>query len=197
MSSLAAPDAWADTVRRLRGEDWMRTTQHTWGYDAETGIEVQVDAASWPVDFRIAEIPAEARTWSGLTEAVRRAISAATIAQLAENTEARGLTPEREQRARDALAGRYRLTAPRIPRRGPIRRPDVPVAGPTASAATRHRHRIEGSSRAGELRVEANSIYGMTRIVGDDEFLATCAPDLLRYALREAFADAGHAAGGV
>lgn len=190
MSSLAAPDAWADTVRRLRGDDWMRTTAHTWGLDAETGIEVQVDAASWPVDFRIEEIPDEARTWGGLTDAVRRAISAATIAQLAADRLARGLSAERLQRARDALAGRLRLTAPRIPRRGPIQRLEAPVQGPR-TMATGGRSRIEGRSLQGEVTVVANSTYGLTRIGGDEEFLARCRPDALRFALREAFGSAG------
>jgi hypothetical protein len=183
-----------ETQRPFRARAWFTTMADERGRDDRTGLEVDVDPTGWVTDVRLAEPSPELRSPEGLEAAVRRAVGEALLVHLARSASERTLTEAERQRARDLLDGRTRLDRPRVTRSPQLVRPAEPFTPPTYHADERLARQCVGSSQGGELRVTMSVLSGLVGLDADAEFLRTADADLLRHALREAFADAGRTA---
>ena len=124
---------------------------------------------------------------AGLLRAVRRAVGGAALAHLAAVAHGRGLPPDRVAHGEELVAGRRRLTPPptyRSPRLAPPRGPVHPRAW---RADERWGRTATGRSHEGEVVVVLGWVGGLRELHADAGFLRSTSPDLLRYALTEAF----------
>jgi hypothetical protein len=179
-----------ETQRPFRGRAWFTTMADEHGRDDRTGLEVDVDPTGWLTEVRLAESAPELRSPEGLEAALRRAVGDAMLVHLARSAGERRLTEAEHQRARDLLDGRAQLERPRVTRTPRLERPTEPFAPPAYHSDERLDRQCVGSSRGGELRVTMSVLSGLVGLDADAAFLHTVDADLLRHALREAFADA-------
>lgn len=174
--------------RGLRSAAWFADLAPTTGRDPASGLELEVDVTGWPTRVtRLDTVSAELRDATGLLSALRRAIVAAALGHLAA-VAATG-DPSREQLARgeDLVAGRRRLVPRPAFRAAPVVRPDGPVDPLSRRVDERWGRTSTGRSREGEVEVDLAWVGGLRALRADPQFLRTTTPDLLRYALTEAF----------
>jgi hypothetical protein len=183
-----------ETQRPFRGRAWFTTMADERGRDDRTGLEVDVDPTGWVTEVRLVESGPELRTPEGLEAALRRAVGDAMLVHLARSAGEQRLTEAQHQRARDLLDGRAQLERPRVTRTPRLEPPTEPFTPTTYHADERLGRQCVGSSRGGELRVRMSVLSGLVSLDADADFLRTADADLLRHALREAFADAGRTA---
>ncbi len=183
-----------ETQRPFRGRTWFATMADERGRDDRTGLEVDVDPTGWVTEVRLAESSPELRTPEGLEGALRRAVGDAMLVHLARSAGEQRLTEAQHQRARDLLDGRAQLERPRVTRGARLERPTEPFTPSTYHPDERLGRQCVGSSQGGELRVTMSVLSGLVGLDSDAEFLRGADADLLRHALREAFADAGRTA---
>jgi hypothetical protein len=183
-----------ETQRPFRGRAWFATTTDETGRDDRTALEVDVDPTGWVTDVRLAQSAPELRTPEGLDAALRRAVGDAMLVHLARSAGGQRLTEGEQARARDLLDGRAQLERPRVTRTPRLERPTEPLTPRAYHPDDRLSRQCVGSSRGGELRVTMSVLSGLVSVDADQDFLSTADADLLRHALREAFADAGRAA---
>ena len=182
-----------ETQRPFRGRTWFATMADERGRDDRTGLEVDVDPTGWVTEVRLAEISPELRSPEGLEAALRRAVGDAMLVHLARSAGEQRLTEAQHQRARDLLDGRAQLERPRVTRGPRLERPTEPFTPPTYHPDERLGRQCVGTSRGGELRVTMSVLSGLVGLDAEADFLHSADADLVRHALREAFADAGRA----
>ena len=188
MSISATYDERAAMQRGLRGRQWFASETPTGGRDERTGLELEVDATGWPLRVtRLEVVTDELRRAEGLLAAIRRATGAATLAHLAENAQLRTLSDAELARGQDLLQGRRRLVPPPAYRAAPVTRPREPVSPAGYTVDVRSERVSVGVSRDGEVQVEMGWVDGLRSLQADPDFLDRTPPDLLRYALTEAF----------
>lgn len=174
--------------RGLRSAAWFADLAPTVGRDPASGLELEVDVTGWPTRVtRLEVVTDELRGAAGLLSALRRAIGGAALAHLA--AVAAVDDPSREQLARgqDLLEGRRAVVARPAFRAAPVVRPDGPVDPRSTRVDERWGRTATGRSRQGEVEVDLGWVGGLRTLRADPGFLRSTAPDLLRYALTEAF----------
>ena len=174
--------------RELRGASWFSDLAPTLGRDPESGLELEVDVTGWPTRVtRLDAVVDALRDEAGLLRAVRRAVGGAALAHLAAVAHGRGLPPDRVARGEELVAGRRRLTPPPTYRSPLLAPPRDPVHPRAWRADERWGRTATGRSREGEVVVVLGWVGGLRELHADEGFLRSTSPDLLRYALTEAF----------
>ena len=179
----------------VRGRGWFASGADVRGVDEQTGLAVTADVTGWVRDVEVPELVGGLRTREGLEAALRRAVAAALVLHLVDNARQRMLTTEERERAGDLLAGRTTLAAPRVEPSPPVELPREPLTPRAHHVDERWGRRWTGTSREGEVRVVMTLLAGLDRLDADEHFLQTTSPEMLRHALREAFAEADRASG--
>ncbi|MDP3893835.1 hypothetical protein [Nocardioides sp.] len=197
MTSPLGPGARARLAvqRQVLSDDAFADVEPTWGSDPTGSLELEVDATAWVTDVRVTAVAEELRTPTGLTAALRSAISAAQLQHLARTAAALPATPEELARGRELEEGRRKLVAP-----PPYRHPRTSVdelraeVGPGGIAPIRPDERLTrrsvGRSKEGEVTVVLGWVNGLQSVEVDAAWLRGASADMLRWALKEAFAAA-------
>lgn len=179
----------------VRRRSWLASTAQVRGVDEQTGLAVTADVTGWVWDVEVPELVGELRTGVGLEAALRRAVAAASVGHLLDNARRRVLTTAERERACELLSGRTTLSAPRVEPSPPLQRPREPLTPRFHHTDERWGRRWSGASREGEVRVVMTVLTGLELLEVDETFLQTTSKELLRHALREAFAEVDRVSG--
>lgn len=197
MTSPLGPGARARMAvqRQVLSADAFADVEPTWGSDPTGSLELEVDATGWVTDVRVTTVAEELRTPQGLVAALRSAVSAAQLQHLARTAAARPASAEELARGRELEEGRRRLVAP-----PPYRHPRTSVeelrseVGPGGIAPIRPDERLSrrsvGRSKEGEVTVSLGWVEGLQSVEVDADWLRGTSAEMLRWALKEAFAAA-------
>lgn len=173
-------------LRAERGAEHYLVEDNSRGEDRSGSLSVEVDPTGWVVDAWVDRVDDRLRTPPGLVSALREAYTVAEQTRRRRNVRLRGLTPEEIARGDEILTGERRLRPPPWRKPGPMTLPAGRVDPPVRGAEPRPRT-MTGTSRARELTVTATRLGAVLDVTVDEEWLRQTGPDMLRYALREAF----------
>jgi hypothetical protein len=178
-----------DHLRKRYGADRYVIEHDTWGAEIRQAVALRIDATGWVTDVRLIRLDSELREVPVLVQTLRAAYASAELTRLLTNAHERGpIDPAAVRRGRDLLAGRRRIVAPTIARPLPITRPQGPITPRLRTLEVAGRDRIfRGASRDDELWVGIRRTNGLAELHVDPAWLRTTTPQMLRFALKEAF----------
>lgn len=179
------------TQAMLRPSFTQPVGEPTWGKDEAGALSLCVDATGWVTDVKLGETVEALRTPEGLRNAVRQAIADALMQHLME-----GIAADAAEAPASPVVGQPTQVvapAPYRPERTSVEQLREEVEGlaitPEPLDERTHR-RVVGRSREEEVAVVFGWIDGFRSLEVDADWLRQADADLLRYALREAFASA-------
>jgi hypothetical protein len=178
-----------DYLRKRYGADRYVIQHETWGAEIRRAITLRIDATGWVTDVKVSRLDDELREVPAMVQTLKGAYASAELTRLVTNANERGpIDQEAVRRGEDLLAGRRRIVAPRIAKPLPVTRPHRPVTPRPRTLEVAGRDRIFfGKSREGELTVGIRRTNGLAEIDIDAAWLRETTPQLLRFALKEAF----------
>lgn len=178
-----------DYLRKRYGDARYVVQHETWGAEIHGAIALRIDATGWVTDVRVSRLDDELREVPVMVRALKGAYASAELTRLVINAHQRGpIEQAAVRRGEDLLAGRRRIVAPTIAKPLAITRPQGPVTPRPRTLEVAGRDRVfSGASRDGELTVGIRRTNGLAEIDIDAAWLRTTIPQLLRFALKEAF----------
>ena len=176
-------------LRKRYGAARYVIEHETWGALIRRAVALRIDATGWVTDVRIARLDDELREVPTLVRTMKDAYASAELTRLVTNAHERGpLDHEAVRRGAELLAGRRRIVAPTIAKPLPITRPSGPVTPRPRTLEIAGRDRVfRGASRDDELWVGIRRTNGLAEIHVDPAWLRTTSPQMLRFAMKEAF----------
>jgi hypothetical protein len=178
-----------DYLRKRYGDARYVIQHETWGAEIRGAIAIRIDATGWVTDVRVSRLDDELREAATLTETLKSAYASAELTRLVTNANERGpIDQEAVRRGEDLMAGRRRIVAPKIAKPLPITRPQGQVTPRPRTLEIAGRDRVfHGASRKDELSVGIRRTNGLAELHIDAAWLRTTTPQMLRFALKEAF----------
>jgi hypothetical protein len=176
-------------LRRSYGAARYVIEHDTWGALIRQAVALRIDATGWVTDVRVERLDDELREVPHFVRTVKEAYASAELTRLVTNAAERGpIDPEAVRRGEDLLAGRRRVRAPAIAKPLPITRPSGPVTPRPRTLEVAGSDRVfRGASRDDELWVGIRRTNGLAEIHVDPAWLRTTSPQMLRFAMKEAF----------
>jgi len=161
----------------------------TWGAEIRDAVALRIDATGWVTDVRVTRLDGELREVLTLVATLKAAYASAELTRLVTNANERGpLDLEAVRRGEALLAGHRRIVPPRIAKPLPITRPQGPLTPRPRTLEVVSCDRVFlGTSRGEELWVGIRRTNGLAEIQVDQAWLGTTTPQMLRFALKEAF----------
>lgn len=177
-----------DHLRERYGAARYVIEHETWGAPIRH-VALRIDATGWVTDVRVDRIDDELRDVPALVRTMQDAYASAELTRLVTNAGERGpIDHEAVRRGADLLAGRRRIVAPTIAKPLPITRPSGPVTPRLRTLEVAGRDRVfRGASRDDEVWVGIRRTNGLAQIHVDAAWLRVTTPQMLRFALKEAF----------
>lgn len=164
---------------------------NTWGYDATEAVGLQIDPTGWVVDTKVARINDEMRSPDGLEKIMRDAYSSAEIVRLVNCVAYAPDLKERAARGQELLDGKRQLKAPPMPPQPRIAIQTQVFEVPLRPLEVPDRDRtFHGSSQQGEVTIGVRRGNGLVDLTVDEAWLVRTDHQMLRFALKEAFAAA-------
>lgn len=176
---------------RKNDPDHYTVEGDTWGYDATEAVGLQIDPTAWVVDVKVTRVIDEMRSLDGLEKILRDAYSSAEIVRLVNCVAYAPDLEERAARGQELLDGKRTLKAPPRPPEPRIAIQTQVFEVPLRPLEVPDRDRtFYGRSQQGEVTVGVRRGNGLVDITVDEAWLVRTDHQMLRFALKEAFAAA-------